>query len=367
MFSDLAKSHADACRFCWMCRHICPVALATGKEGSTPRGKAFVVSMDSRNIPLGETAAGIVYECCLCGACSNDCVTGYQPPIFVREARTKLVAEELVSPEVAKLVDLALEGKRFDEEPDQLLIKEISSLTKNADILLYLGAVARHHSAQSAIDFIKILKFCSIEFAVLEKELPTGVYLGDLIGYTEEVREMASACAKQITETGAKKLVVLEPSDAQFVKQQWAEWGIEPNIEIITATTFLANLLDKGTLKIKKIELENATYHDPCRLVRDLDEGEAARKLIAAMGIDTNEMLLNRKLTRCCSGAVFNATNPKMSAELVSERWNDAKLCGANKIITACPECQYILGGAVAEGNAVYDIYSLLVRSIQNN
>ena len=23
MFSEKSKKHADACRFCWMCRHLC--------------------------------------------------------------------------------------------------------------------------------------------------------------------------------------------------------------------------------------------------------------------------------------------------------------------------------------------------------
>mgnify|MGYP007094866819 CR=1 FL=1 len=45
MFSEKAKKHADACRFCWMCRHLCPVQLVTGKETNTPRAKGLLVSM----------------------------------------------------------------------------------------------------------------------------------------------------------------------------------------------------------------------------------------------------------------------------------------------------------------------------------
>ena len=45
MISQNAKKHADACRFCWMCRHLCPVGLATGKEINTPRAKGLLLSM----------------------------------------------------------------------------------------------------------------------------------------------------------------------------------------------------------------------------------------------------------------------------------------------------------------------------------
>ena len=41
MFSENAKKHADACRFCYMCRHLCPVELVTGKENNTPRAKGL--------------------------------------------------------------------------------------------------------------------------------------------------------------------------------------------------------------------------------------------------------------------------------------------------------------------------------------
>ena len=41
MFSEKSKKNADACRFCWMCRHLCPVQLVTGKETNTPRAKGL--------------------------------------------------------------------------------------------------------------------------------------------------------------------------------------------------------------------------------------------------------------------------------------------------------------------------------------
>ena len=52
MFSEKAKKNADACRFCWMCRHLCPVQLVTGKETNTPRAKGLQVSMIERGMPM---------------------------------------------------------------------------------------------------------------------------------------------------------------------------------------------------------------------------------------------------------------------------------------------------------------------------
>ena len=85
MFSEKAYKNAEACRFCWMCRHLCPVQLVTGKETNTPRAKGLLVSMMKRGMPMEADSARTMYECLLCGACTNDCATGFDPLVFIRE------------------------------------------------------------------------------------------------------------------------------------------------------------------------------------------------------------------------------------------------------------------------------------------
>ena len=48
MVSQKALQHAEKCRFCWMCRHLCPVQHQTGKELNTPRAKGLLLSMVSK-------------------------------------------------------------------------------------------------------------------------------------------------------------------------------------------------------------------------------------------------------------------------------------------------------------------------------
>ena len=52
MFSEKAYKNAEACRFCWMCRHICPTGIATGREEFTPRARGLMVSMLKRGEAL---------------------------------------------------------------------------------------------------------------------------------------------------------------------------------------------------------------------------------------------------------------------------------------------------------------------------
>ena len=75
MYSEKAKKHADACRFCYMCRHLCPIERATGRENNSPRAKGLQVSMIVRGMKMDKASAVTMYECLLCGACTADCVT----------------------------------------------------------------------------------------------------------------------------------------------------------------------------------------------------------------------------------------------------------------------------------------------------
>ena len=85
--SEKAKKHIDPCRFCWMCRHICPVGNATGQERNNARARALCLSLVARGAESEEAVADNVYECALCGACVKECVTGWDPVMFTLEAR----------------------------------------------------------------------------------------------------------------------------------------------------------------------------------------------------------------------------------------------------------------------------------------
>ena len=72
MISQNALHHAEKCRFCWMCRHLCPVQHQTGKELNTPRAKGLLLSMVNKKAQEFDKDMGqAMYECLLCDACTN--------------------------------------------------------------------------------------------------------------------------------------------------------------------------------------------------------------------------------------------------------------------------------------------------------
>ena len=40
-FTEKSMGIVDSCRFCWMCRHLCPISLKTGKEINSARARGL--------------------------------------------------------------------------------------------------------------------------------------------------------------------------------------------------------------------------------------------------------------------------------------------------------------------------------------
>ena len=79
LISQKSKEIIDSCRFCWMCRHICPIGNATGQERNTARARMLALSLVERGAEPLSGVADNVYECALCEACTKECVTGWDP------------------------------------------------------------------------------------------------------------------------------------------------------------------------------------------------------------------------------------------------------------------------------------------------
>ena len=239
MIRQNALHHAEKCRFCWMCRHLCPVQHQTGKELNTPRAKGLLLSMVNKKAQtFDKDMAEAMYECLLCDACTNDCATGYQPPLFIREARTEAVVSEVAPASVMKLIEnVETTGNIYG-------VEKPSYGQDGTDVVVYIGEVAAIKVPEMAKHLLALLAKAGVSAKVLANEPASGVMLGDLMGYTEEVRKQAEVCAKTLNETGLP-VVVLDSYDAEIMTQKYPEWGCEIAAGVTTATAFVARLLEE--------------------------------------------------------------------------------------------------------------------------
>ena len=340
-FTQKSKEHIDSCRFCWMCHHVCPIGNATGLERNTARARAMGLSLVMRDaIEYSADIIDNVYECSLCGGCMTDCVTGWDPVMFTREARLGAALDGKLPQYIMELIgNLQETGNIMGTKPEN----KIPDFPKT-DILFFTGENTRANGcAKAAAD---ILSAAGVEFTILKEEPNSGYSLDFLIGAANETKTMMEECAKTLNEY--KTVVCYDPADAKVMKREYKEWGIDVKAEVVTYTEFVAKLIDDGKLKLNKTDLMFTPQDSPL-LARDLEETEPLRKILSACG-EVKEMLLNRQYTMLAGHYVMNRYMPQVIRKVAENRWINAKNAEAKILVVTSPAEYEMLSAVKPDG-----------------
>ncbi len=363
--TEQERKTIDSCRFCWMCRHICPIGNVTGRERNNARARALTLSMVLRGTGLTEDITANVYECALCRACTKECATGWDPIGFTKAARLEAAIAGVTPPYIRRLIEnIEKTGNPYGmteisgelkKAIEAAVAKNKAAAGKSADgtpqtgssaagkgILFFLGTDARYKSPKSAINAIKLLKSANTDFDILEDEPDSGYMMDFLLGKIDETSSIMKKTAETLN--GYDTVIVYDPSDSKVFMREYKEWGIGLKAKIRTFTSFLAELFSKGPFKPVKSKI-SYTFQDPAHLARDLEETEDARTVLEACGI-VKEMQLNRKDTMWAGNLIMNEYMPEVIRKTASERWKNAHATGADVLVTACPSEYEVLAAA---------------------
>ncbi len=344
-FTQKSRDNIEACRFCWMCHHICPVGNASGQERNGARARALGLSLVARDaIEYTDDVVNNVYECALCGGCVTDCITGYDPVLFTKEARKIAALEDRLPDYINKMLDVYEGcGNIYGEAKSEELSKKIAGL-KDADTLFFIGMDGTYKTPCKAVKAIELMEKIGNAFTVLADEPDSGYAMNFMVGAVEETCEIAKNTAKALEKY--KTVVCYDANDAAMFLREYKEWGIEFKPAVVTFTAYIAENLSK--LNIKKAD-KAYTIQDPAALVRDIEETEELRKIVDAMG-ENREMLLNRKATMLAGNLIMNEYMPEIMEKIAENRWLNAVNMNAETVITASP-AEYALLKAVKPEN----------------
>lgn len=360
MFSQEAVRQINNCYMCWMCRHVCPIGLNSGRELHTPRGKGLLLKFSLHDTQVLKETAEAMYSCFLCNNCSAWCETGFNPTLFIREARRELAASGQLPENIQSVIDKTLDTTLYGEKKLTGELKAaVEALPEKAPVLLVLGDAVVARNPEIGLAAMHLLKKAGVAFTVLRDEPTPAADLYDLIGDLAEVQERAKDFAAAVQKTGCQTLIALDPFTARVLVQEYPRWGAQLPL-VRTATSYFAELLEQEKLHITKPLDIPVTYHDSERLARDLEETEPPRALVSAMAGAWKEIFLNRKNTRCCGNDVVAAYYPNIIEKTARMRMDDALRTGAKLIVTASPSDKAILSAVEGERLAVEDIFVLL-------
>ncbi|MFW9877762.1 MAG: (Fe-S)-binding protein, partial [Candidatus Thorarchaeota archaeon] len=161
------------------------------------------------------------------------------------------------------------------------------------------------------------------------------------------------------------------PGCVLTLSERYEKVGISIEKEIIHITKFFAKLIEDGKLKFTKEsseEFRKITIHDPCLIVRNLNDVDSIRKILNQIeGLELIEPIYTKELVHCCgwSGTAHWADRETAIKE-AQKRVNELKETGVNTIISACPLCElglaYGLKEQEKEKYKILDISEILLK-----
>lgn len=355
--SEKAKGIIDSCRFCWMCRHICPIGNATGLERNTARARSLGASMVVRGATELKEIADNIYECTLCGACTNNCMTGWDPKVFIQEFKTEIILNG-VAPDY--IINLLEKYQATGNVYGLSVCNCLDELFKTqSEVALFVGQTALYKSPESVKNSISLLEKAGVKVA-LDKNQDSGSALWFLTGKTAETLEAAKNFAKSLNKY--KTAIIYDPIDLSLIMHEFKEWGIEVKAEVISFNKYVLNLIESGALKVEKSENEY-TLQDNYAYARELEDLDTGRKIIDKVGVN-KEMLLIGKEANLAGQSIMSEYMPDVLVQVAKDRWTNAINMDCKTVVTENPAEYVALKQTAPSGYRAISLEEMVLENL---
>ena len=348
-----------SCVECKRCTDQCPAA----NSGQELNPREFILagrsSMGQEGSFIGsvisETALG---QCTSCGACENICPVGIEHTqllIGAKRAQAMAIGQGMVADDFLQKVERhgnPLGGSRAARKQ---LLQDLGIPIYEpgaTDYLLWLGCVATYNeeSRGSVAALVHLLRQANVSFGVLEEESCSGHH-SRRQGEEFQFQTLAGENMERFSSQGITRILSSCPHCLHTFSREYPTLDESFVVETTHHSELLAQLLQAGSLPQKDGDGRTVTYHDPCYLGRYEQVYEPPRDVIAASGGRFAELPRSRARSFCCGGgaAGFAMTHEGEGTRVDQKRKQEIADSGAQVLVTGCPECKMMLGGAAPE------------------
>jgi Fe-S oxidoreductase len=312
-----------------------------------------------------------LWSCVMCNACVRECPLNIHQAELILGMRRYRVLEEGAAPPEWNAVYTNIENNgalwkmpatdrmrwtegltllhNGEEEPVEVPVMAARETTP--EYLLWTGSAGAFDPRYRKVlrDFVRILAYLKIDFAVLGEE---EISSGDFARRTGNEMLFVMQALQNIeifSSYGVKKILTCDPHVYNTFRNEYPNLGEMP--DVIHHTQFLEEMIRTGGLVFpeKPGAGETVTYHDPCYLGRINGEYDAPRRVLQALGYKLQEMPHHKATALCCGGGGGQMFREKKGTEdeIFAVRTREALTTGAATLVTACPYCMTMLGDGI--------------------
>jgi len=387
------KEILKMCRFCFMCRHACPVFLVSKKDSNTARGHALLISkIDEGLSDWTDDVIDKMYECPQCHLCRELCDFHWEEDLLIQKIREYIVGIDKVPGNVKNIASKFIKnGSIYDKTKIKADIKEICKVANNShnngssnsssnnnhhnnnnnnnnnnlDVLYFAGSTVLYENPEILEKTGLLLNSVGVHWGMMEDETQTGIELFEL-GYKTEAKKAAKELVAKIMEINPEIIISGNPHILNTFKNLYLQWGIDElkDIKIYHISEYLDGIIkDRKIDPVKKNgNTLKVSYHDPCILGREMGIYDAPREIIKSVtGSYPIELFHNKREAECCgAGSVMNLTHPDLAGKVAKKRLESVLEEGCKILITGCPNCKNIFKNVIIEYNYDLDVLDII-------
>ncbi len=336
-------SAANLCVECGKCSTLCPLAAVADYSASR------VAAIRDPEAELLRQA-GAVQRCLTCALCEIRCPQGVRFSDFVRGLRPDIPAE-LRHPcphgeALQAAARLMARGDEIDRDlswlDDGLRVADEGELALFVGCLPLFDVIFEEELGLRSLDIaraaIRLLNRLDIEPVLVHDERCCGhdlLWSGDREGF----EALAAANAQAFQTKGVQRILTTCAECCRTWRLDYpgVTDGYRPQVQHLAE--FVAEKLDAGELEATGESDGTVTYHDPCRLGRQLEIFEAPRRLLRETADERFVEMEHSGADALCCGSPGFVRCDAASRALQVERLGGAAAAGADRMLTACPKC----------------------------
>ena len=358
----------NKCYGCDLCDDACPVRLFNAGDKLNIIYNTW--NNEDDGVPL--------YSCLTCTACTNACpqLVDYDSYVDIRRSMIVGGPPAAKSPILCFKVVLAAEA---EEDSDDSFVT-IEDYPIDSTIGYYPGCVdyidqemVFSHLNEGEMNLGETTTSAFTIFDEMELDVS---YLGrDFLkccghdqkwqGMNEVFEKLKSYNQKKLKASGIETLVT---SCAECFRTFAMDYELD-EMKVMHTTEFITQ--QGFDVKMAVEEDLTVTYHDPCRLGRQMNIYDEPRDLVKQVeGVSLVEMEHHGEDGLCCGVSSMMSCNENSRA-LRLQRFDEVKATGAEVMLTSCPKCVSHFECLKFEGDPrhdfeILDVVSFLARQIES-
>ena len=358
----------NKCYGCDLCDDACPVRLFNSGDKLNIIYNTW--NNEDDGVPL--------YSCLTCSACTNACPQLVDYDSYV-DIRRNMIVGGPPAAEIPHTVLQAVLAAEAEEDADEDFMS-IEDYPIDSNIGYYPGCVDYldqemifSHVNQGTMN---LGDATTSAFTLFEEMGEDVTYLGrDFLkccghdqkwqGMSEVFEKLKAYNQKKLKASGIETLVT---SCAECFRTFAMDYELD-EMKVMHTTEFITQQGFDVQMAVE--EDVTVTYHDPCRLGRQMNIYEEPRDLVRKVeGVSLVEMEHHGEDGLCCGVSSMMSCNEN-SRSLRLQRFDEVKATGAEIMLTSCPKCVSHFECLKFEGDPrhdfeILDVVSFLARQIES-